>query len=217
MLFINFKIYPQTFGQGALDLAKACEKAAEHTKVKIIPVVSPLDLRQIKQETTLEVWLQHVDLFEQGRHTGYISPLQAQQAGADGTLLNHSEHEIAPGKINQTLSKIKDLKSMVCFKTKGQAQNWLKKLNPQPDFIAYEPPELIAGETSVSQAKPEVIKRITELMPESNLIVGAGIKTKQDVEKSLELGAKGVLVASAVVKADNPEKKLLELAQGFNV
>ncbi len=105
---------------------------------------------------------------------------------------------------------------MVCVKTKGQIQNWLKKLSPQPDFIAYEPPELIASETtSASRAKPEIIQRIVNMLPESQIIVGAGVKTGADVEKSLQLGAKGVLVSSAVVKADNPEAKLLELAEAF--
>ncbi len=223
MLFINFKLYPQTFGKGALDLAKTCQQVADETKVKIIPVVSALDLREIKKETGLEVWLQHADIHFQGRHTGYLSPLQAEKAGADGTLFNHSEHELPPGQIQQILSHFENLKiencrfqTMVCFKTQGQVQNWLTKLKPQPDFLAYEPSELIASKTtSVSQAKPEVIKKIVEMMPESKIIVGAGVKSQQDVKKSLQLGAKGVLVASAVVKSDNPKKKLLELAQGF--
>ncbi len=222
MFFINFKIYQQTFGQGALKLAKVCQRVADKTKVKIIPVVSALDLREVKQQTGLEVWLQHVDIHFQGRHTGYISPLAALKAGADGTLLNHSEHELAPGQIQQILShfknsdlKIGDFKTMVCFKTKGQAQNWVGNL--KSDFVAYEPPELIASKSSsVSQAKPEIVKRIVNLMPDKKIIIGAGVKSKADVQKSLELGAKGVLVSSDVVTADDPEKELLDLAKGFN-
>lgn len=217
MLFINFKIYQQTFGQGALKLAKVCQRVADKTKVKIIPVVSALDLREVKQQTELEVWLQHVDIHFQGRHTGYISPLAALKAGADGTLLNHSEHELPPGQIQQTLSKFENskFKFMVCFKTLGQAQKWVSKLNPQPNFVAYEPPELIAGDTSVSQAKQEIVKRIVNLMPDKKIIIGAGVKSKADVQKSLELGAKGVLVSSDVVTADDPEKELLDLAKGY--
>ncbi|MDY6788588.1 MAG: triose-phosphate isomerase, partial [Candidatus Nanohaloarchaea archaeon] len=33
-------------------------------------------------------------------------------------------------------------------------------------------------------------------------------KTEEDVEKALELGAEGVLVASGVVKASDPEKEI---------
>ncbi len=221
MLFINFKIYKQTFGQGAVDLAKICKKVADKTGVKIIPVVSALDLRAVK-EICDQAWLQHVDIHFQGKHTGYISPLAAPAAGADGTLLNHSEHKIPPGQIRQILSgfensKIENckFKFMVCFKTKGQVKNWLKSIEPKPDFVAYEPPELIGGNVSVSQAQPEVIKRIVKMLPDHNIIVGAGVKTKEDVRKCIELGAKGVLVSSGVVKVDNPEKALLDLANGF--
>lgn len=221
MLFINFKIYPQTFGQGAINLAKTCQKVAKKTGVKIIPVVSALDLRVVKKICD-QVWLQHVDVHFQGKYTGYISPLAAVSAGADGTLLNHSEHQVPPGQIRQILSRFEnlnienlDFKFTVCFKTKGQAQNWVSKLKPKPDFVAYEPPELIGGDVSVSQAQPEVINRIVELLPNHNLIIGAGVNSKKDVLKALELGAKGVLVSSDVVTADNPEKELLDLAKGF--
>ncbi len=229
MLFINFKIYTQTFGQEAVDLARTCKKVADKTGVKIIPVVSALDLRSVK-EICDQVWLQHVDIHFQGKHTGYISPLAAVAAGADGTLLNHSEHKIPPGQIHQILSQFENSKTrlaarqvvnckfkfMVCFKTKGQIKNWVSKLSPNPDFVAYEPPELIATDVSVSQAQPEVIKRIIEMLPGYQLIVGAGVNKKEDVQTALKLGAKGVLVSSDVVTADDPEKELLDLAEGFN-
>ena len=39
--------------------------------------------------------------------------------------------------------------------------------------------------------------------------------TLEDVKKALKLGAKGVLVSSAVAKAKNPEKALRELVKGL--
>jgi len=47
------------------------------------------------------------------------------------------------------------------------------------------------------------------------LLVGAGIHSGEDIKKALELGAKGVVVATAVVKAFDPKAKLLELTQEF--
>ncbi|HLD78075.1 MAG TPA: triose-phosphate isomerase, partial [archaeon] len=38
-----------------------------------------------------------------------------------------------------------------------------------------------------------------------------GVKTRQDVQAALRLGAAGVLVASAVVKAKDPERALRAL------
>ena len=42
-------------------------------------------------------------------------------------------------------------------------------------------------------------------------IIGAGITTGKDVKKSYELGADGVLLASAFVKAQEPFEKLKDL------
>jgi triosephosphate isomerase len=235
MIWVNFKLYKETFNDGVLRLAEVCFAVAEATKVKIIPVVSPLDLWRVKEKFQKEVWLQHADPFFEGARTGWISPLQSMVLGADGTLLNHSEHKISPGKIRQILSylkkdkwverwqsevplvkrRIQNFKTMVCFSTKGQAKRWVKRLKLLSDFVAYEPPELIGGEVSVSQAQPEVIKRIVDLLPEQKIVVGAGIKTDEDVREALRLGARGILVSSSVVKASNPKKKLKELASAF--
>ena len=43
------------------------------------------------------------------------------------------------------------------------------------------------------------------------VLCGAGVKTGEDVRTALDLGAKGVLVASGVVKASKPEEALRDL------
>jgi len=263
MILINFKIYPQTFGDRAVKLAKICKEVNDETGIKVIPVVSVLDLRTIKEKVGGEVWIQHVDNFFEGKHTGYISPIAAIAAGADGCLLNLSENELPPGKIRQILInlqklnskletrnpkqiqntndqnskpgsfdnlkfdnwkfiencklKIENFRVCVCFKSRNQINGRLKKLNPQPNFVAYEPTELIGGESSVSQAQPEMINNVVRLLPKHQVVVGAGIHSAEDVKIALKLGAKGVLVSSDVVTADDPKRELIELARVFNL
>jgi triosephosphate isomerase len=83
-----------------------------------------------------------------------------------------------------------------------------------PDLIAVEPPELIGGNISVSTAKPEIISRAYELVGDK-LIVGAGVKNSNDIKIALKLGAKGVLLASGVMKAEDPEAVLKDLASAL--
>jgi triosephosphate isomerase len=45
--------------------------------------------------------------------------------------------------------------------------------------------------------------------------VGAGIKSRNDVETSLKRGAVGIVPSSAVVLAKNQKKILEDLAEGF--
>jgi triosephosphate isomerase len=47
------------------------------------------------------------------------------------------------------------------------------------------------------------------------LIIGSGVNEANDITTSLKLGAKGVILASAVILAQNPEEKLLELANAY--
>ena len=88
----------------------------------------------------------------------------------------------------------------------------------KPTFVAYEPPELVGSKTtSVAEAKPEVIAKAVEITKNHDLplIVGAGIKSADDVRKSLELGAVGVAVASDIVAAKDPKKEILDLTEGY--
>ncbi|MFH1229459.1 MAG: triose-phosphate isomerase, partial [Candidatus Aenigmatarchaeota archaeon] len=82
-----------------------------------------------------------------------------------------------------------------------------------------EPPELIGGDISVSTAQPEIIKTavncVKSVSPNTKVLCGAGVKTSEDVRKSIELGASGVLLASGVAKAPDIKKAMEELINGM--
>lgn len=215
MIVVNFKIYEETFGEKAFELAKICKKVSQKTKVKIIPAVSALDALRIRNELEIDVWLQNVDEVFEGAKSGSISPIQAQMLGVSGSLINHSENKKKPGSIKKML-KIwpNKFKAMVCLSSMGQTERWAK--NIKPDYIAYEPKNLIGSkEKSVASEKPDIIKKIVEKYPEVPIFVGAGIHSARDVEVSLKLGAKGILISSYIVKNKNPEERLEELARCF--
>lgn len=215
MIIVNFKIYRETFGDGALELAKICQSVAQKRNIKIIPAVSALDVYRIKHELDMEVLVESVDPYEEGARSGYISLIAAQMAGAMGAIINHSEHKLKPGTIKSILKKWpKDFKSVVCLQTTGQAESWAK--NIKADIIAYEPSYLIGSkDKSVSTDEVKSIEKFVKFYPNIPVLVGAGVKSTKDVEIALSLGAKGVLVSSAIVTAADPEKELLELSAAF--
>lgn len=217
MILVNFKIYKETFGDNAVKLAKICKEVMEETKVEIVPIVSALDAYRISNELKMGVYLQCVDEYFEGAKTGNISPLQAKKLDIKGSLLNHSEHKVKSGTIKKILKHWPaDFDSVVCIQTFGQTERWAK--NIKPTMIAYEPSYLIGSkDKSVSTEKPEVIKKIVEKFKNIPILVGAGVKTPEDVKIALKLGAKGILISSAIVKSDKPKKDLLELARVFSV
>lgn len=218
MLFVNFKAYEQGTGRNALILVKILEEVAETAQVKIIPVVQPADIREVTQSCKLEVWTQHIDPVEFGAHTGTILPEAVFEDGAVGTFLNHSERKFPD---LETLKNAVERAKTVGLKTLIFASN-LDELSAvslfTPTYVAYEPPEFIGSTTvSVTSAQPDIILKAVEVAKshELPLVVGAGIHSREDVRKSLELGATGVVVATDIVKAEDPKKELLELVGGF--
>ena len=217
IIIVNFKNYKTAIGKNALKLAKACEKAMKKTKANISIAVPDVDICKVSSKTTLPVLAQHVDYFDYGSHTGFILPEDAKENGAIGSLINHSERKLDFKTIKKTIERLKENKmvAVVCIEKPSQAEK-IAKLNP--DFIAIEPPELIGGDVSVSTAQPDIIVKTVEKVKKVNnipVLCGAGVKTKEDVEKAIELGAEGILIASGITKAKNPQKALEQLIKGL--
>ncbi len=217
MLLINFKCYKEATGKQALSLAKEINKIAKKTKSNIAIAVQAADLYLISKECkNLKVFSQHIDAVQEGPHTGSITALAVKSSGASGVILNHSEHKLKLSDIESTikLAKEQNLVTVVCAENAviGKA---ISDLNP--DYIAIEPPELISSNLSISKARPglirEAVYKICNKGKCEKLLVGAGIHSKEDVKRSLELGAHGILISSAIVKAKNPSKLLLELVK----
>jgi triosephosphate isomerase len=199
-------------------LTKILEEVAHDSQVKIIPVVQIIDAEMVIPSTTLEVWIQHVDPLNYGAHTGWTLPEEAAKIGVSGVFLNHSEHKFDSFDALYTANEramSANLKTLIFAGTIDE----LKKVTElAPTYVAYEPPELVGSTTtSVARAQPGIISEASEVarLGGEPLIVGAGVSSMEDVKKSLQLGAVGVAVATAIVKAPDPRAKLLELTEGF--
>ncbi|RLF79781.1 triose-phosphate isomerase [Thermococci archaeon] len=211
---INFKTYAQATGEGALRIAKAAEKIYKETGVTIVVAPQLADLYRIAQEVEIPVFAQHIDPIKPGSHTGHVLPEAVKEAGAVGTLLNHSENRMILADLEAAIRRAEKvgLMTMVCSNNPAVSAA-VAALNP--DYVAVEPPELIGTGIPVSKAKPEVITDTVELVkkvnPDVKVLCGAGISTGEDVKKALELGTVGVLLASGVTKAKDPEKAIWDL------
>lgn len=215
ILLINLKTYEQGTGVDALELAQAADSLSNED-VEIILAVQASDILKIAKEVSIPVFSQHTDPIVYGSHTGWILPESVKAAGAMGTLLNHSERQIDIETLRKSIARCREvgLRIVVCADTPEKAR---EVASLKPDYIAIEPPELIGGDISVSKAKPEVITQSIDKVKtfEVPVLCGAGVKDKEDVKKAKELGAEGILVASGVVKSENPEEAIKDLLEGF--
>lgn len=215
LILINFKTYSEATGKKALSLAKICDEVAKDAGVEIAVAPQLADLQKIAESVSISVLAQHVDNIDPGSHTGFVLIKSIRDVGAAGSLINHSEHRVRLDIIEDSIKRLQEanLTAVVCSNNVVTTAA-VAALNPE--FVAIEPPELIGSGISVSEAKPEVIQGAVEaankINPKVDVLCGAGITKGADVKKAIELGSKGVLVASGVVKADNPEKVLKEFA-----
>ncbi|MBN1792806.1 triose-phosphate isomerase [Candidatus Woesearchaeota archaeon] len=215
VIIVNFKVYSESIGENAVRLAKVCEKVSIETGTDIRVAVGATDIHEVSESVSIPVYSEHVDEYPLGKHTGSILPEMVKTAGATGTLINHSEHKVPLGKLEECIERSRNLGlvTVACAENVEEEQAILG-FKSKPDFLAIEPPELIGGDISVSSARPELITQSVAAAGKTRgvrLLVGAGIKTLADVETALRLGADGVLIASGIDLASDPEKALKEI------
>lgn len=215
-LIINLKTYEESTCENAIKIAKIAKKLeSEATKkdVEIILCPQNIDIKDIAN-IGVKTYSQHIDAISFGANTGWVVADSVKKAGSNGTLISHSEHILELNEIDKRIKICREagIECCVCARTKKDVSE-ISKLNP--DYIAVEPKELIGGDISISTAKPELIEESVKAVKGIPLLVGAGVKNSTDVKKGIELGARGILVASGVVKAKDIEKTLKELISGF--
>ncbi|RLF05716.1 MAG: triose-phosphate isomerase [Thermoprotei archaeon] len=216
LILINFKAYREASGRRGLELAKVAEKVSKDTGVTIAVAPQLTDLAFIASQVEIPVFSQHVDAVEPGSHTGHVTLEAVRDAGAVGTMLNHSERRVRADQVDVVVKKARELRllTVVCSNT-PEVTAAMAALGP--DMVAIEPPELIGTGIPVSRAKPEVVTSSVDLVkkinPNVKVLCGAGITTGEDVAAALRLGTVGVLLASGVVKAKDWEKAIRGLIE----
>ena len=217
MFIINCKNYEEISGDKVVKLAKIIESISKKYKIKIA-LAPPHHLLTKITDLSIPVLAQHVDNVSVGSTTGFIIPELLKMSKVAGSLINHSEHRIPSNDIKQLVSRLQKLKmiSIVCVKNIAEAQKYAK-LNP--NYIAIEPPDLIGSGKAVSKEKPELITKAAAAVKNANnstkMLCGAGIVSGHDVEKAIQLGAKGILVASGIIKSKNWEKIIVEFSKAM--
>jgi triosephosphate isomerase len=217
IVVVNFKTYPESTGERALELAKLIEEIASEHGVSAAVCPQHTDIHRIASEVEIPVLAQHVEPVSPGRNTGWITPDSVKAAGAVGTLLNHSEHKIPIEQIQKTLELLRtlELTAIVCAADIEESKR-IAALGP--DMIAVEPPELIGTGIPVSKAKPEVVSGSVEAIkgvnPRVEVLCGAGITTGEDIARAVELGTKGVLLASGIVRAKDQRAAIEDVVRG---
>lgn len=219
IIIVNYKTYSEATGKKAILLSRIAEEVSLETGVNISVSPQLADLASVCDAVSIPVFAQHIDPIFPGNSTGHVLLESVKEAGAIGTLINHSERRLKLCDIEVIIARAREsgMVSVVCTNNAAvsEAAAALK-----PDIVSLEPPELIGTGIPVSKSKPEVVTQTVALVKHVNPCVltlcGAGITKGEDVAAALKLGTKGVLVASGIVKAKDPRKVLMEFSVAIN-
>ncbi|WP_440008511.1 triose-phosphate isomerase [Halomicrococcus sp. SG-WS-1] len=210
-VLVNLKAYPCD----PVEIAEAARDVSENSDADVAVAPQAAHLQRVA-ETGVETWGQHVSPVEHGSHTGSTLAEAVADAGATGTLLNHSERRLKLADIDAALDAAEraGLGTTVCANNPDQIASAAAL---GPDAVAVEPPELIGTGTPVCEADPDVVTDAVDAAAgvddDVDVFCGAGISTGEDLVAARELGADGVLLASGVAKADDPRAALEALVE----
>ena len=217
MFIINCKNYNEIAGEKIIMLGKTAEKISKKYKIPIA-IAPPHHLIPLIIKFKIIILAQHLDDKKIGSTTGFMVPDIAKKSKINGSIINHSEHRITEKEIKNLLRRMKKLKlkSILCVKNINEVKKYAK-LNPS--YIAIEPPELIGTGRAISTEKPQLITKAVDAVRaaknSTKLLCGAGIISGNDVKRAKELGSKGILVASGIIKAKNWEKIISEFSRAL--
>ena len=215
-LVINLKNYDEIYSHFSVDISKISESIATETDVEIIVCPPNPVLYKVVENVSIPIYAQHVDDAKIGSSTGSIVPELIKSINCQGSLINHSEKRISINEIEKLIQRFRelDLTSLVCALSIDEVES-IAKL--KPDIIAIEPPELIGSGRAVSKVNPKIISDSVDTVnlidKNIDVLCGAGIMTGEDVSIALELGSKGILIASGIIKSDDWKSIILELSK----
>jgi len=211
-VLVNLKAYPCE----PVAVAEAARDVSDASGVRIGVAPQAAHVERVAA-TGVETWAQHVAPVDHGSHTGHVLAEAVADAGATGTLLNHSERRLTLADIDGSLDAADraGLDTVVCANDPDQVA---AAAALGPDAVAVEPPELIGGDVSVSTADPGIVEgavaAANAVDSDVDVYCGAGVSTGDDLAAAADLGAEGVLLASGVAKADDPRAALENLVSG---
>jgi len=153
------------------------------------------------------VFAQHIDALPPGRGVGAVLAEAVRDAGAVGTLLNHSERRLSPSQLEASIERARSagLATLVFADSPAEAEAFARL---GPDIVLAEPPELIASGRSVGSVMAgfvaEAVAAVKGVNPEILVMSGAGVNGPADVDAVMRMGLDGTGSSSGILKAADP-------------
>jgi len=196
------------WGAEAVRLAVEADRLAEATGVSIVYDPQAVDIPAVAAATSrILVFAQHMDPMAPGRGVGGVLAEALRDAGAVGTLLNHSERPMALGAMTRAIERAREVGLFtLVFADSPREAAALAHLGP--DIILAEPPELIATGVSAGSVMAgfvaDTVAAVKAVDPAILVMSEAGVNGPEDVDQMIRLGLDGTGSSSGILRAPDP-------------
>lgn len=216
--WVNFKVYPGTAGEDGLEIANTIDRVQRESGVQFVVSPQTPDIRLIAENTELAIMAPYADAVEPGRGTGRVLVESVQKAGAEALSINHAEARDSFADIAFKIDRCKQagLDSIVSVHSLEMGR---AIANLDPDCLVFEVPGDIATDRAITRSHPERVQEFVDMVEEvnsrTNVFVGGGISTPEDVAAGFDLGVDATGAASAVIQAEDRHEFLSGIAAAF--
>ncbi|HEY4754172.1 MAG TPA: triose-phosphate isomerase [Candidatus Limnocylindrales bacterium] len=205
------------WGSAAVQLAVEADRLAEELGISIVYNPQTVDIAAVAAATSrILVFAQHMDPVTPGRGVGGVLAEALRDAGAVGTLLNHSEKPMPLGSMARAIERARScgLFTLVFADSPAEAAA-LAHLGP--DVVLAEPPELIATGVSAGNVMAgfvaDTVAAVKAVDPDILVMSGAGVNSPDDVDRMIRLGLDGTGSSSGILKADDPVAAMRQMLE----
>ena len=193
------------WGADAVRLAVEADGLAVELGVSVVFDPQAVDIPAVAAATSrILVFAQHMDPVAPGRGVGGVLAEAIREAGAVGTLLNHSEKPMTLGDMRRAIDRARatGLYTLVFADSPAEAAA-LAHLGP--DIVLAEPPELIATGVSAGNVMAgfvaQTVAAVKGVDPAILVMSGAGVNGPEDVDRMMRLGLDGTGSSSGILRA----------------
>ncbi|MFV0452585.1 MAG: triose-phosphate isomerase [Propioniciclava sp.] len=209
-LIVNPKAYLGS--ADTVELARLTDALAGQFDTDVIFTAQHVDLRLVAENTTrLTVTAQHMDPIVKGRGMGHILPDSLVEAGARAVVLNHAEHQLSLGVLDETMRRAREvgLLTVVCADSDAQCR---AVAHLGPDMMICEPTANIGtGAMDAGDYIERTTRIVKEVDPTIKVIQAAGVTCGADITRVLAQGADASGGTSGIVQNPSWREILTEM------
>ncbi len=213
-LVVNPKSY--LYGKKSLELAKAADRTAKQTGIRLYFTCPYADIRLISENTKyLTVTAQSMDPLTPGRGMGHVLPESLKEAGAGAVFINHAENPKTLSDLSRCIQRAKelDMVTLVCADSTAEAAA-VAALGA--DIVLAEPTDLIGTGHIVDESYMiEAAKLIKGVNPDASIMIASGVVTPEDCYKIVKMGSDGTGGTSGILNAPDPAVRIQEMAEAI--